>query len=294
MTNRPVPIRAQLRRNLIFTTVSFCLFSSVAVGQTPYASICQTCDSTRTIARRLPPPQGFARVTTDANSYAAYLRHLPLTPEGTDANDWRGQLALTSAEVAAVLDWRLLGSVEQCADIAIRLLAEHARHNGVDQHIRFRSLSGQTMGWVEWLQGHYSLNADATRIAYTSGAKRTATDREFDRYLTFVMSYANTASMLRDWPTVAYESIEIGDVLIQPFCTGRGSGHLSLIVDACVDDTGNRLYLFADGYTPARTPVIRQRMPGSPETAWMTTEEYLNLMSQFGSGTFHRFPGWGQ
>lgn len=279
-------------RIFLVTAFALVLATDPTLAQSPYASICEACDSTRTIVHRFPAPDGFTRSDMGGDSYAEYLQHLPLMPIGTDARNWRGQLALTSAEVAAVLDWRLLGSVEQCADIAIRLVAEHARTRGQDRQISFRSLSGQSVAWARWLNGRYTLNENATRIDYTPGGTHAVTNREFDRYLSFVMSYANTASMIRDWLVVSTDSVTIGDVLIQPFPGAYVSGHLSIIVDVCADSAGNRKYLFADGYTPARTPVIRQRIPETPGSAWMTTSEYLDLMSQFGTGRFYRFPGW--
>lgn len=211
---------------------------------------------------------------------------------GTDAMDWQGRLALPAEDVAAVVDWRLLGRVEQCADIVVRLVAEYANGNGNADEIVFRSLSGQRIEWKRWLQGRYAVNTDASAIIYHAGAARTETPREFDEFLTFVMSYVNTASLRRDWREVAPGDIQIGDVLIQPSCLGAGMGHMSMVVDACEDSAGNRLYLFVDGYTPARVPVVRQREPNKPMSAWMTPKEYLEYMDQFGPGNFYRSPEW--
>jgi hypothetical protein len=194
--------------------------------------------------------------------------------------------------VGAVLDWRLLGRVEQCADIGVRLIAEYANGNGNADGIVFRSLSGQRIVWKKWLEGRYSVNENASSIIYRAGAARTETPREFDEYLTFVMSYVNTASLMRDWREVGLEDIQIGDVLIQPSCPGAGLGHMSIVVDACEDSGGKRRYLFIDGYTPARLPVVRQRQPNTPVSAWMTPEEYLEYMDQFGPGDFYRSPDW--
>jgi hypothetical protein len=199
---------------------------------------------------------------------------------------------MTSAEVAGVLDWRLLGSVEQCADIAVRLVAEYARGNGNKDRISFRSLSGQAMDWRKWLKGRYKVNGNGSAIVYRAGTRRQDTSKEFDAYLKFVMSYVNTASLVRDWTKIEMKDIKIGDALIQPSQIPNGLGHMSLVIDACTTATGDRLYLFTDGYTPARAPVVRERRPGTPESVWMTPADYLELMQQFGAGTFHRPPAW--
>lgn len=276
------------------TSLLVCLIflSACATAQADTRPLCQRCDSAQTVLTRFAPPAGFERLSVSDHSFAAWLRALPLLPDSSDALDWRGRVAMAASEVAAVLDWRLLGSAEQCADIAVRLVAEYARGNGGKDRISFRSLSGQKVRWSKWLTGRYSVNESSTAIAYTAGASRRDTLREFDAYLKFVMSYVNTASLVRDWPRVADTSIRIGDVLIQPSKVANGLGHLSVVIDACTNAAGDRLYLFTDGFTPARAPVVRERRPGIPESVWMTPPEYLELMQQFGAGAFHRPPDW--
>jgi len=152
--------------------------------------------------------------------------------------------------------------------------------------------TGQRIDWSKWLRGSYSVDEAGTAIKYHPASLRQKSRSEFDRYLKFVMTYANTASLRDEWVPVEDSAIRIGDVLIQPGCPGSGMGHLSIVLDACVDLSGAGLYLFADGYTPARMPVIRQQIEGDPSSAWMTVPEYQALQSQFGIGRFYRVPGW--
>lgn len=247
---------------------------------------------TETIVERFHPPPGFTRVVVDPASYSAWLRQLELLPDTTRATDWQSRHVFDANEVGGVLNWRLLGAEEQCADIALRLLAEYAWDTKSSGGPSFRSLSGHEIGWKKWLTGRYTTNAAQTAIEYRDGENRRATREEYDRYLSFVMTYTNTASMSRDWPMIEEGDLGIGDVIIQPHCTGQGMGHLSVVVDACRDAAGNRKFIFVDGFTPARLPVVRQRVIGHPETVWMTSEEYLVLQQQFGPGKFHRHPGW--
>jgi hypothetical protein len=254
---------------------------------------CDVCTLTETIADRFAPPREFSRVEVARGSYAEWLRQMPLLPPNTDAVDWIGRLALTANEVGGVLDWRLLGQVEQCADIALRLAAEYARAKNEDDRIVFRSLSGESIGWTAWRNGHYAVDSARSAIVYHPGAGVRGTRSAFDGFLRFVMTYANTASIKRDWPVADSSDLRIGDVLVQPGCPGTGMGHLSVVVDICAPVSGDRLYLFADGFTPARMPVVRQRLQGEPESVWMTLGQYQEYQIQFGRGTFHRFPGWG-
>jgi len=267
------------------------LLPSLASGQTyPF---CEICTQTETIAGRFAPPRGFTRVEASQGSYAEWLRQMPLLPPDADALDWTGRLALSAAEVGGVLDWRLLGRAEQCADIALRLAAEYARVKKEDDRIAFRSLSGETITWTAWRNGRYAINSDGSAIVYHPGVGLQDTRSAFDDFLRFVMTYANTASIKRDWPVAGARDLRIGDVLVQPGCPGTGLGHLSVVVDLCENVSGERLYLFIDGFTPARMPVVRQRLPEEPKSVWMTPKQYQEYQIQFGSGTFHRSPDWG-
>jgi hypothetical protein len=278
-----------MRRLLIACLVVFWV-NPPAFGES--RPLCANCTTGETIQSRFPPSEGYARVSVPPESFAAWLRQLPLLPPNSDARDWRGHLAMTADEVAAVLDWRLLGSAEQCADIAVRLVAEYALGNGERDQIAFRSLSGQAIKWKKWLQGDYAIVRDGSAVVYEEGSRRRDTSREFDAYLKFVMAYVNTASLVRDWPEVEFAKIRIGDVLIQPSQSPNGLGHLSVVIDACTTASGEFLFLFTDGFTPARAPVVRAEIPGDPDSVWMTPPVYLELMSQFGPGAFHRPPAW--
>lgn len=247
---------------------------------------------TESIVDRFSPPPGYTRVEPGANSYGAWLRQLALLPDTARATDWQSRHVFDANEVGGVLNWRLLGAEEQCADIALRLLAEHGWDTGGEPVPRFRSLSGDEIRWDKWLRGRYATNSEQTAIVYRDGAGREKSRDEFDRFLSFVMMYTNTASMSRDWPEINESELRIGDVIIQPYCTGLGMGHLSVVVDASIGPDGTRKYIFVDGYTPARLPVVRQRVTGDRSSVWMTTAEYLELQRQFGPGKFHRHPGW--
>ena len=279
-----------MKRSLLLIGLIAIGISSAAVGEV--RPVCGDCGFGETIQSRFQPPEGWTRVTVPAQSFAAWLRQLELLPPTADALDWRGRPAMTADEVAGVLDWRLLGSVEQCADIAVRLIAEFAHGNGGQDLITFRSLSGQAITWTKWLQGNYAIEGGASEIVYRQGPSRRASPEELDAYLKFVMTYVNTASLVRDWPRIDFEEIDIGDVLIQPSRTVNGLGHLSVVLDACTGPAGERLYLLTDGFTPARAPVVREKTPGDLTSVWMTPDEYLKLMSQFGPGAFHRPPAW--
>jgi hypothetical protein len=274
----------------VWAATLFMMIPLAALGQR--YSFCATCTTAETISRRFAPPTGFSRAAVPPGSYEEWLRSIPLLPSSSDALDWTGHVALPADMLSGVLDWRLLGRVEQCADIALRLVAEYSRLKKEDDLIAFRSLSGQIITWSKWRHGRYAITTNGSAITYHSGAGEQDTPGAFDDFLRFVMTYANTASIRRDWPVADTSDLRIGDVLVQPGCPGTGLGHLSIIVDKCENVSGDQIYLFIDGFTPARMPVVRQRLPEKPESVWMSPRKYQEYQIQFGWGTFHRFPGW--
>lgn len=281
--------RSPFRSRIVWTALIGGGLATAALAS-EYAGLARSAGPSGSIIERFAPPDGYARVPVAADSYKEWLRQLPLLPDTTPARDWTGRLVFAPHEIGGVLDWRLLGAEEQCADIVMRLLAEYAWTDDPSSIPAFRSLSGQEMVWARWLSGRYGTNTAQTAIVHTPGARREPSRRELDAYLRFVMTYANTASLARDWPEVAPADLAIGDVVIQPHCTGQGMGHLSVVVDACRDADGHQLYLFVDGFTPARDPVVRQRLAGDRSSVWMTLAEYLQLQSVFGPGFCHRPP----
>src|SRR5690606_19605399 len=73
------------------------------------------------------PPDGFARAAVADGSFGAFLRGLPLRPEGAEVRAYDGRLLRASDDprVAAVAELDVSKSdVQQCADSVIRLHAE--------------------------------------------------------------------------------------------------------------------------------------------------------------------------
>lgn len=63
-----------------------------------------------------------------------------------------------------------------------------------------------------------------------------------------VFQYAGTASLERELKPVKVSDLSIGDVLIN----GGHPGHTVIIVDEAVNDRGEKVFLPAQGYTPAQ------------------------------------------
>ena len=239
----------------------------------------------------IPCVDDYIRIQLESDSFPDYVRYLPLKEIGSSVRSWNNTIIHEASEIHAVIDWKLPDKVQQCADVAIRLRAEYLREHNRINKIRFKSLSGNSIDYTKWLNGRYALNSSGSRIEYRkSQHAKSDTDEEFEKYLHFVMMYANSSSLARDLTTVEESELLPGDIYIQPDPTGRGGiGHVSVILDMCENTDGERLYLFGYGFIPAQD--FHLPLPSSEQGIgkWFTLDGYKKHIAIFGDGDFHRF-----
>jgi hypothetical protein len=241
-----------------------------------------------TIASRFAPPAGSRRVPVAPGSFAAFLRELPLRPEGTAVQLFDGRPKANQTAHAAVIDIDVgRRDLQQCADAVMRLRAEYLRSAGRDDAICFRFTGGPDAVWSAWRDGRRPrVNGDD--VVWSAPGKRDASYASFRRYLDVVMAYAGTASLEKELVPVADpRRIEAGDVFIK----GGFPGHAVLVVDVAEAADGRRWFLAAQSYMPAQDPHVL-RAPGSPHTPWyaanadgaLATPEWM-----FGARALRRF-----
>lgn len=239
----------------------------------------------------IPCVDDYERIELESESYADYVRSLPLKKYGSPVKSWSGGIIHNADEIHAVIDWAKPSKVQQCADVAIRLRAEYLRERNQRSKIKFKSLSGDSIEYVKWLAGRYALNSSGRRIVYgKSSTVKSDTDAEFDKYLRFVMTYANSSSLARDLLTVEESELLPGDIYIQPDPSGRGGiGHVSVVLDISETKEGHRLYLFGYGFIPAQDFHLPLPSKDQGVGKWFSLEGYKDHIAVFGDGEFHRF-----
>lgn len=121
--------------------------------------------------------------------------------------------------------------LQQCADAVMRLRAEY-----LFKEKRYQEISFLFMG-------------DGKMHPYLAYAGTDRSYAKFRKYLNYIFSYANTASLKKQLKSVAYSNISIGDVLVQ---SGNPYGHAITVMDICQDSLGNKLVLYAQSYMPAQ------------------------------------------
>ncbi|MGB9004441.1 MAG: DUF4846 domain-containing protein [Candidatus Aminicenantales bacterium] len=188
----------------------------------------------KTIADRFMPPAGFTRLPAEADSFAAFLRNLPLMPAGTRIRYFDGGEKDPDGVYEAVVDLSLgRRDLQQCADAVIRLRAEYLYARQRYGQIRFNFVSdGRPHRYLDFVGGDLSYAA-------------------FLRYLDTVFDSANTASLAAELvPVGDIQQMQAGDVFIR---SGRPYGHAVIIVDLAVNPAdGRQLFLLAQSYMPAQ------------------------------------------
>jgi len=210
------------------------------------------------LSEAFPPPPGTARVAVADDSFAQWLRALPVA---VDAPVLRYDGVEVSAPAAAVVGWDLgTRDLLQCADSAIRMHAEWMRTRGDSARAAYHFTSGDRVTYAQYLAGeHYSISG--SRVVRSAGDARPDTDRTWRRWLDLVFTYAGTRSLPRDTAAVAKDQpILAGDV----FSEGGSPGHAVIVLDVAEGPDG-RWALIGQGLLPARDFHV---LSGGDRGAW--------------------------
>ena len=245
-----------------------------------------------TVEARVDPPPGFHRTAVPSESFAAWLRSLPVKPGRPQVRLFNGSLKSNQEAHHVVLDVDVgKRDRQQCADAVMRLRAEYLHQASKDGEICFRFTDGTPARWSEWQQGKRpQLSGRKTEWRKSVGAD--ASYGSFRRYLDAVFSYAGTFSLARELATVDdARRIDSGDVFIQ----GGFPGHAVIVVDVAEDAQGHRAVLLAQSYMPAQDIHIL-RNPEHPNNPWYTIPGAGPLVTpewDFPAGSLRRFGATG-
>lgn len=243
-----------------------------------------------TIAARIAPPPGHARVPAAAGSFAAWLRALPLREAGTPVRYHDGRVKPFQGAVHAVVDIDT-GSrdLQQCADAVIRLRAEYLWAGGCADDVAFDFTSGHPARWAAWRDGLRPV-VSGQQVAWVRSGRADSSYAAFRTYLDTVFMYAGSLSLERELAPVAEAAtVRPGDVYIQ----GGSPGHAVLVVDVAADAAGRRVALLAQSFMPAQDihVLANPARAGSPWFEVAADGALVTAEWTFGAGALRRFGG---
>ncbi len=224
-----------------------------------------------TVASRFSPPPGFRRIELPAGSFGDWLRHLPLEPGRPPVTLYDGSLKGNQEAHLAVVEMEIGDrDLQQCADAAMRLWAEHLWSTGRQNRICFRAAAGHRLNWRRWKKGFRPARGSSQGWQQTAAARTGR--RAFRRYLDRVFGRANSASLLRQLDRVTDpRNITPGDLFVEG-ATSRGYGHVVIVVDVVVNARGARRFLLAQSYMPAQRIHILKN-PQNSSSPWYPVPE---------------------
>lgn len=183
----------------------------------------------------IPLPPGFVRQPVLKNTFAYWLRRIPLKKD-KEVYLYNGVLKKNQTAQFAVLDVSIGDKdLQQCADAIMRLRAEYLYEQQQFNTIRFFDNEG----------GDYHFKAPYTR-------------QHLDSYLQKVFAMCGSASLSKQLKSKKMMDMQLGDVLIK----GGFPGHAVIVADMAINKEGKKIYLMAQSYMPAQDIHILNN-PGS-------------------------------
>jgi hypothetical protein len=104
----------------------------------------------------IPSPKGYKRTNIKKDSFADWLRHLPLKKKNAQVYLHNGNLKLKQFVHNSVIDIDVgKRDLQQCADAVMRLRAEYLFSRNFYKEISFKFTSGDEYTFNDWKSGKY-------------------------------------------------------------------------------------------------------------------------------------------
>jgi hypothetical protein len=178
-------------------------------------------------------PLGYDRVSLKDDSFGTYLRNIKIKKGKKTVHLYNGVKKPFQGAQYLILDIDTgKKDLQQCADAAMRLWAEHLFSQKKYKKIHFNFLS------------------DGKPRFYVQYSKNDRSYETFRKYMDWIFQYANTASLYHELKTIQRKYLSLGDVFIQK---GRPFGHAVIVVDMAKHrSTGEKIFLIAQSFMPAQ------------------------------------------
>lgn len=248
----------------------------------------QDADGASTLAQRFAPPPGFERLPVVPQSFASWLRGLPMLPQGSPVHLYTGavkQRQDVHAGVIAIDTGR--GDLQQCADAIMRLRAEWLFSSGRTKDIAFTMTEGGRVPFARWAKGE---RPSPSGKVWKNKAAPDASYAALRSYLEFVFAYAGTASLEKDLvPVPDPAGVSIGDVFIK----GGFPGHGVLVADVAEHAvTKAKRFLLVQSYMPAQEMHVLVNPANPDHSPWygVPSGDLVTPEWTFPAGSLRRWP----
>lgn len=263
----------------------FILFSVISCQKTEYSkpkiygdeltNIVETQASIKintdknTIRERFPAPDGYSWVEEQPTSFGYYLETFPLQKYGSPILKYDGTALPTQHLHEAIFNIDTgTKDLQQCADALIRLRAEYLYKNKRFDEIKFHFTSGDLMTWNDYKSGVRAF-VKGNSVQFRKTENFNDSYENFRKYLDLIFTYAGTISLTKETkPVLKTDDLKTGDLLI----TAGSPGHIVFISGVCENKKGEKLFLLAEGFTPAQSIHVLKNPFNSKISPWYELE----------------------
>ena len=244
-------------------------------------------DYNSALINNISAPNNYKRINYENNSFAEWLRHLPLKTDNT-VYLYSGEKKYNQTAQFRVLDIDVGNrDLQQCADAVMRLRAEYLFASNQFDKIHFNYTNGVNIPYSKWSRGLYP-SLKGNKVVWVSSSNNKSY-KSFKKYINNIFMYAGTASLEKEMDHIELKEIKSGDVLIK----GGFPGHAVLVVDAAVNQkTGDKVFMIAQSYMPAQSIHIL-RNGSSGLSPWYSLKEINDFIQTpewtFSVGELKRF-----
>ena len=116
----------------------------------------------------------------------------------------------------------------------------------------------------------YRPKVRGNKVTFHKTASANHSKSNFYKYLNLIYTYAGTLSMHQELKKVSVSDIKIGDMLVKP----GTPGHIEIIVDEIVNEQGHKMYLLAQGNTPAQSVCLLKNFEDTAISPWYQFREH--------------------
>jgi hypothetical protein len=199
---------------------------------------------------QIPLPIGSTRIVLKSNSFAAWVRDLPLKKNNT-IYLYNGQAKANQREHYAVVDISTGNqNLQQCADALMRLRAEYLYSIHAYDRINFKTGNGKELSFARYARGERYALLRQQLSAHTINTPPCYTHNCLTQFLNVVFNYCSTYSLeVMCKPKEISDGIMPGDMFVK----AGSPGHAMMVADVAVNaQTGKRIYLLLQGFMPAQ------------------------------------------
>lgn len=224
----------------------------------------------KNIEERIKCPTGYSRLNCDKNSFAYYLRNIPLLPHESKVVLYNGKIKSNQNAHVAILDVSVGNlDLQQCADAVMRLRCDYLRSIGKEDDIRFYFNNGFLFEYTQWKNGN-DIKINGNHITWIRNADNNNSDLSYQKFLEKLFSYAGTLSLSKQLRNINnIVEIEPGDVWIR----GGSPGHAAIVMDVAINKDGKKIFLLAQSYMPAQQIHVLKNPNNSSENPWYSIEQ---------------------